>query len=200
MKFTKSTLPALVLSIIGIFLSVAGFVLIQVAGKMYNFTTLATPLAIIELIVSILFLTALSANKPTFAKVVSIITYASLIVAFFVITIVCSSQFRESQITWDSIAFLTISIITLIAVVLSFIYSLVAKTPLLKSLSKIINLFAIGLTGLFTVILCLSSFVGIFQTRPMYGIELTVLLAFTVLALGIVSLLQENIAREPKEQ
>lgn len=200
MKFSKSTLPELVLSIVGILISVAGFVLIQIAGKVYDFTTLATPLAVLELIISILFLTALSANKPVFARVISIITYALLIVTFFVVTIVCAEKFRSELITWDSISFLTISIVTLVAVVLAFIYDLVGKTPLLRSLSKIISYFAIGLTALFTIILCLSSFIGTFKTRPLYGIELAVLLVFTVLVLIILSLLQTNISKEPKEQ
>ena len=55
MQFKKSILLPLVLSVVGIFVSVLAFIMIQVAGKVNNVSTGASSLAIIELVLFVLF-------------------------------------------------------------------------------------------------------------------------------------------------
>ena len=69
MQFKKSILLPLILSVVGIFVSVLAFIMIQIAGKVNNASTGASSLAIVELVLFVLLLSALSAKKPIFTKV-----------------------------------------------------------------------------------------------------------------------------------
>ena len=110
MKFTKSLMMPIVLSILGIFTSVSTFILIQVAGKVNSTNTGASPLPIILLVMFVLFLGALSAKKALFARVLSIISISGMTLGMFITAIVCAADFQTYKIGWDSISFLAISI------------------------------------------------------------------------------------------
>ena len=160
MKFKKFPLVEIVLSVVGIFISVAAFVLIQIAGKVNGASTGATPLAIVELVLFVLMVAALTAQKIFFAKIVSIVSLAILMFSTFVTAIVCSVEFQSYAVSWDTISFLTISILALVSVVLFFIYFLIGKKDMLKKLSSILNFFSLGFFAVFAILVIISCFAG----------------------------------------
>lgn len=196
MKFNKFPLLEIVLSIVGIFVSVVIFVLIQVAGKIENSSTGPSPLAIVELVTFVLMVSALSSRKPVFAKIVSIISLANLVLASFITAIVCSVEFQSYKISWDTIAFLAISIVSLVAVVLYFIYFLIGRRGTLKTLSKIMNLFALGFLAIFAILLFVSVFAGVYSKQPLYAIEMGLLLVNACLFLILQLVLQKTLVYE----
>ena len=195
MEFKKSVLTPLVLSVVGIFLAVATFVTIQVASKIGGASSGPSPLAIFALVFSILFLTALSAKKAFFAKIVTIISIASIVLTSFIVAIVCSVEFQSMNVTWDSITFLTLGILSFVSMVLFLVYYLIGKKDTLKKLAFIINISSMIFFGLFAIVLVVSAFAGQLKTDPMYGIELALLSLNIVLILGIVLALQNNLGR-----
>lgn len=196
MKFNKFPLLEIVLSVIGIFVSVVIFVLIQVAGKVEHSSTGPSPLAIVELVTFVLMVAALSSRKPVFAKIVSIISLANLVLASFITAIVCSVEFQSYKISWDTIAFLTISIVSLVAVVLYFIYFLIGRRGTLKTLSKIMNLFALGFLAIFAILLFVSAFAGVYSKQPLYAIEMGLLLVNACVFLILQLVLQKTLVYE----
>ncbi len=200
MNFKKFPLLSIVLSIIGILLSVFAFIMIQVASKVNNVDDGLSVLAIIELVVSVLFLAALTAKKPIFTRVVSIVTVASLLTASFVISIVSSVLFQYSDVTWDSVAYLSVSILTLVVMVLFLVYFLIGRRGMLKSINKILNVIAIAFFGLFAILVLLSSFLGIYRESPLYGIEMVILLVTAGLFLGILLSLFNNLSYKEEEK
>lgn len=199
MQFKKSILLPIILTVIGIFVSVAAFVMIQVAAKVNNVTTGPTPLAIIELVFFVLFLAALSAKRPVFTKVLSIIAISSLALTSFIIAIVTSVQFEVYAISWDSVSFLTLGFVTLVSAILFLVYYLIGKRDTLAKLSKILNIFTLGFYGLFTILLVISCFVGIFKTTRFYGFELALLLANVCILVGMLLSLQGNLVRKEEK-
>ena len=194
MQFKKSLLLPITLSVIGIFVSVLGFIMIQVAAKVNGVTTGPSPLAILELVLFVLFLGALSAKRPVFTKVVCIISIAALLVEAFVVSIVASYSFQNTQqVTWDSVSFLSLGILCLVAVVLFLIYYLIGRKETLKKLSVITNLFVIGFYALFTIVMGVSSVVGIYKATALYGAELAILLGNVCVLMGVVLSLQSNL-------
>ena len=196
MKFNKFPLLEIVLSIVGIFVSVVIFVLIQIAGKVEHSSTGPSPLAIVELVTFVLMVAALSSRKPVFAKIVSIISLANLVLASFITAIVCSVEFQSYKISWDTIAFLAISIVSLVAVVLYFIYFLIGRRGTLKTLSKIMNLFALGFLAIFAILLFVSVFAGVYSKQPLYAIEMGLLLVNACLFLILQLVLQKTLVYE----
>ena len=199
MIFKKFPLLSIVLSIVGILLSVFAFIMIQVASKVNNVDDGLSLLAIVELVISVLFLAALTARKPAFTKVISIITTAILMTVSFAISIVSSVAFQSNNVTWDSISYLSISVLTLVVLVLFFVYFLIGRKGVLKSVSKILNIISIVFLGLFAVLVLLSSFVGIFRNRPLYGLEMVILILNTVLFQNILLSLFGNLDYKEKE-
>ena len=147
MQFKKSILLPIILTVIGIFVSVAGFVMIQVAAKVNNVTTGPTPLAILELVIFVLFLAALSAKRPIFTKVLTIITISALALTSFIIAIVTSVQFELYTLSWDSVAFLTLGFVSLVSAILFLVYYIIGKKDTLAKLSKILNIFTLEFIG-----------------------------------------------------
>ena len=196
MNFKKSVLVPLVLSVIGIFASVASFIMIQVASKLNNGNTGPTPLAIIQLIGFVLFLAALSSKKPIFTKIICIISLAGLTLASFITAIVWSVQFQEYSVTWDTVTFLTLSMLGLVATILFLIYYLIGRKGILKKLSLVLNIFSLGFYGVFAILVTISSFIGFYQTRTFYGLELAILLVNVCIFLGLLLSLQNNLERE----
>ena len=208
MQFKKSLVLPLTLSVVGIFLSVLSFILIQVASKIEHSTTGPSPLAILELVLFVLMLGALSAKRPVFTKVVVIIGIAALVVEAFVVSIVTSVRFQNnSDVTWDSVSFLALGVLCLVSTVLFLVYYLIGRKDTLKKIAVITNLFVIGFYALFAILVAVSSFSGVGylgilakDNNPVsfYGIELALLLAGVCVLMGIVLSLQGNL--EPKEE
>lgn len=196
MQFKKSTLIPIVLSVIGIFASVASFIMIQVASKLNNTDTGPTPLAIIELIGFVLFLAALSARRPLFTKIVCIVSLAGLTLASFITAIVWSVQFQTYNVTWDTVTFLTLSMLGLVSTILFFIYYLIGKKDTLKKLSLILNYFSLGFYGVFAILVAVSSFIGFYKSRMFYGLELALLLVNVCIFLALLLSLQNNLEKE----
>lgn len=199
MQFKKSILLPIVLSVIGIFVSVLGFIMIQVAAKVNNTTTGASPLAIVELVLFVLMLSALSAKKPIFTKVVCIIAIAALLLQAFIVCIVSSVSFQYRDVQWDTVSFLSLGVLCLVAVILFLIYYLIGKKDVLKKLALIMNIFVMAFYFIFAAIMGVSSFAGVYATTRYYGIELAVLLLNVCLMSGIVLSLQANLETKEEE-
>ena len=198
MEFKKNVLLEIVLSIIGVFISVVSIVLVEVAAKMFNTDSSPVCLAIGELVLFVLLLSALSVKKPVFTKVICFIAIGSLLLAAFITSIACSVSFQLYAISFDTIGFLTVSILTLVAMILFLIYYIAGKKDMLLKLSKIANIFAMVFFGLLGVVTVLSSFMGIHQNVPLFGINLAILCFNCVLLLGVILALQSNLL--PKEE
>ena len=198
MQFKKSILLPLVLSVVGIFVSVLAFIMIQVAGKVNATTTGASPLAIVELVLFVLLLSALSAKRPIFTKVVCIIAVSVLLVQAFIVCIVTSTSFQYRDVTWDTVSFLSLGVLCLVASILFLIYYLIGRKDMLKKLSSVMNIFVIAFYVIFAVIMVVSSFVGAYKNLMYYGLELAALLANVALCMGVVLSLQGNL--ETKEE
>ena len=199
MQFKKSILLPIVLSVIGIFVSVLGFIMIQVAAKVNNTTTGASPLAIVELVLFVLMLSALSAKKPIFTKVVCIIAIAALLLQAFIVCIVSSVSFQYRDVQWDTVSFLSLGVLCLVAVILFLIYYLIGKKDVLKKLALIMNIFVMVFYFIFAAIMGVSSFAGVYATTRYYGIELAVLLLNVCLMSGIILSLQGNLETKEEE-
>ena len=190
MEFKKSTLLATVLSVCGIFLSALSFIFILVADKMNGSGTGSFSLSLVTLVLFVLFLSALSVKKAVFAKIISFITIGCLLLASFVISIVTSAIFQTRDVSWDTVAFLAISILSLVAMVLFLIYFIVGKNGTLKMIAKVTNIVSLALYGLLAISLMLSAFFGNFSNQPFVGFEWA-LIAFTgALLLGLLFVLQ----------
>lgn len=193
MQFKKNPLLATVLVVIGIFVSVLAFIMIQVAGKVDQSSTAPSPLAIIELIVFVLLLSALSAKKAVFTKIICIISISLLLLQAFIVSIVVSVSFQYRAVTWDTVSFLSLGVLCLVAVILFFIYYLIGKRETLKKLAVITNIFVVAFYALFAIVLAVSSFVGVYKGSPLEGLEYAILLANVGLFAGTILSLQGNL-------
>ena len=193
MKYSKFPLFEIVLSTIGIFVSVVSFVLIQVAGKMEHASTGPSPLAILELVMFVLFVAALTSKRPLFTRIVSIVALANILLASFITAIVCSTEFQSYNVTWDTISFLTISLVSLVAIILCFIYFLIGRKGTTKALAKVMNLFSLFFTFVFAILLFLSAFLGVYKSTPLYAVNMGLLLINVCIAFGVLFSLQNTI-------
>ena len=202
MEFKKSILLPLVLSIVGVLVAVVTFITIQFANKVDSYIFGPDFLAIVFLVVFVLFLSALSAKKAMFSKVVCVITISVMLVGLFITAIVCSVVFNMmNNVTWDTFAFLALSILTLVAGILFLIYYLIGKKDTLFKLAFILNVVVIVFLVAFAGAVLASAFVGILKTTRAYGCELAFLLLNAALAYGLVFSLQGRLAKvEQKEE
>ena len=193
MQFKKSPLLAIVLSVIGIFVSVLAFIMIQVAAKVDGSSSGPSPLAIIELVLFVLLLAALSAKRPIFTKVVCIIGISGLLVQAFIVSVVTSVSFKYRDVGWDTVSFLSLGVLCLVATILFFIYYLIGRKDTLRKMANIMNIFVIGFYAVFAVVMVVSSFIGVYKTAQFSGLEFAVLLANVCLMSGILLSLQGNL-------
>ena len=193
MQFKKSPLLAIVLSVIGIFVSVLAFIMIQVAAKVDGSSSGPSPLAIIELVLFVLLLAALSAKRPIFTKVVCIIGISGLLVQAFIVSVVTSVSFKYRDVGWDTVSFLSLGVLCLVATILFFIYYLIGKKDTLRKMANIMNIFVIGFYAVFAVVMVVSSFIGVYKTAQFSGLEFAILLANVCLMSGILLSLQGNL-------
>ena len=193
MQFKKSPLLAIVLSVIGIFVSVLAFIMIQVAAKVDGSSSGPSPLAIIELVIFVLLLAALSAKRPIFTKVVCIIGISGLLVQAFIVSVVTSVSFKYRDVGWDTVSFLSLGVLCLVATILFFIYYLIGKKDTLRKMANIMNIFVIGFYAVFAVVMVVSSFIGVYKTAQFSGLEFAILLANVCLMSGILLSLQGNL-------
>ena len=201
MEFKKSVLPEIILAITGVFIAVLSVVLIEVAAKINGIYS-GTPvsLAIIELVLFILLLSALSTKKPVFTKVMCFISLGSLVLASFVLAVACSTYFESMELSFDTIGYLALSLLLLVAMILFLIYYIAGKKESMAKLSRITNIISMVFFGLIAILLVVSSFVGIFRYRPVYGLELAVLTLNCVLMLGLILSLQNNLVYKVEEK
>ena len=198
MEFKKNTLLAIVLSVCGIFISTLSFIFIIVADKMNGSGTGSFSLSLVTLVLFVLFLSALSVKKAVFAKIISFITIGCLLLASFILSIVTSSIFLTKDVSWDTVTFLAISILSLVAMVLFLIYCIVGRNGTLKMIAKVTNIASLTLYGLLTISLILSAFFGFFVNQPFYGFEWALIALTGALLLGLLFVLQNIIG--PREE
>ena len=171
MKFKKSILLPLVLSIVGVLFAVITFIMVQFANKTDSYIFGPDVLAIYFIVLFVLFLSALSAKKPTFTKVLVIISISLMLLGLFITAIACSAVFNmNAAVTWDTFSFLAISVLCFVAGILFLIYYLIAKKDTLLKLAFILNIvlliFLVGFAG----IVFASSFAGILKTTKASGL------------------------------
>ena len=193
MQFKKSPLLAIVLSVVGIFVSVLAFIMIQVAAKVEGSSSGPSPLAIIELVLFVLLLAALSAKRPIFTKVVCIIGISALLVQAFIVSIVTSISFQYRTVGWDTVSFLSLGVLCLVATILFFIYYLIGRKDTLRKMAIIMNIFVIAFYAGFAIVMTVSSFVGVYAVTQFSGLEFAILLANVALMSGILLSLQGNL-------
>jgi hypothetical protein len=114
----------------------------------------------------------------------------------FITAIVCAADFQTYKIGWDSISFLAISIFALVAAVLFLIYNLIGRNGTLKTVAFYTNVIFIAFIVIFAIILMVSSFVGVYKNRPLYGIELALVLVNVVILAGLQLSLHNNLVKE----
>lgn len=193
MQFKKSPLLAIVLSVVGIFVSVLAFIMIQVAAKVEGSSSGPSPLAIIELVLFVLLLAALSAKRPIFTKVVCIIGISALLVQAFIVSIVTSISFQYRTVGWDTVSFLSLGVLCLVATILFFIYYLIGRKDTLRKMAVIMNIFVIAFYAGFAIVMTVSSFVGVYAVTQFSGLEFAILLANVCLMSGVLLSLQGNL-------
>lgn len=193
MQFKKSPLLAIVLSVVGIFVSVLAFIMIQVAAKVEGSSSGPSPLAIIELVLFVLLLAALSAKRPIFTKVVCIIGISALLVQAFIVSIVTSISFQYRTVGWDTVSFLSLGVLCLVATILFFIYYLIGRKDTLRKMAIIMNIFVIAFYAGFAIVMTVSSFVGVYAVTQFSGLEFAILLANVCLMSGVLLSLQGNL-------
>ena len=193
MQFKKSPLLAIVLSVVGIFVSVLAFIMIQVAAKVEGSSSGPSPLAIIELVLFVLLLAALSAKRPIFTKVVCIIGISALLVQAFIVSIVTSISFQYRTVGWDTVSFLSLGVLCLVATILFFIYYLIGRKDTLRKMAVIMNIFVIAFYAGFAIVMTVSSFVGVYAVAQFSGLEFAILLANVCLMSGVLLSLQGNL-------
>jgi len=193
MQFKKSPLLAIVLSVVGIFVSVLAFIMIQVAAKVEGSSSGPSPLAIIELVLFVLLLAALSAKRPIFTKVVCIIGISALLVQAFIVSIVTSISFQYRTVGWDTVSFLSLGVLCLVATILFFIYYLIGRKDTLRKMAIIMNIFVIAFYAGFAIVMTVSSFVGVYAATQFSGLEFAILLANVCLMSGVLLSLQGNL-------
>lgn len=196
MEFKKKPVVATALSIVLIALSVITFIFIQVAGKVEGSSTGSSPLAIIMLTFGILLTTSLSSQKPLFTKIVLIVGMSAVALAAFIIAIVCAADFQGNKVGWDTITFLSLGIMSLISSVLFLIYFLIGRKPSVEQIAKVTNIISLVLFAIFAVVTVFSGFFGIYKYRPLYAIELALLLGTISVLLGINLSLTGVLVRE----
>lgn len=200
MKFKKSVIVPIVLSVIGIFVSVIGFIMIQVAAKVAGSSSGPSPLAIIELVLFVLMLSALSAKKPIFAKVVNIISIACVVLQAFIVSIVVSAIFQSHEVTWDSVSILCLGVVCLVASVLFLIYYLVGRKGTLLKIAKITNIFVIAFYAAFAIVMLLSGLIGYLKGNTVYyAAELAILLLNVALLMSIPLALQYSVGEKDEQ-
>lgn len=204
MEFKKSILLPLVLSIIGVLVAVVTFITIQFANKVNEYIFGPDFLAIVFLVLFVLFLSALSAKKATFSKVVCVISISVMLVGLFITSIVCSVVFNMMEnVTWDTFAFLAMSILSLVAGILFLIYYLIGKKDTLFKLAYILNIVVLAFLVVFAGIIFVSAFIGVLKSTMAYGCELALLLLNAALVYGLVFSLQKRLGKaeeQPKEE
>ena len=201
MEFKKGILLPLVLSIVGVLVAVVTFITIQFANKVDEYIFGPDFLAIVFLVLFVLFLSALSSKKATFTKVISVISISVMLVGLFITAIACSVVFNMMEkVTWDTFGFLAVSILSLVAGILFFIYYLIGKRDTLFKLSCILNIVVIVFLVAFSGIVFASAFAGVLKTTRAYGCELALLLLNAALIYGLVFSLQNRLGKAEKEQ
>ncbi len=201
MEFKKGILLPLVLSIVGVLVAVVTFITIQFANKVDEYIFGPDFLAIVFLVLFVLFLSALSAKKAAFTKVISVISISVMLVGLFITAIACSVVFNMMEnVTWDTFGFLAVSILSLVAGILFFIYYLIGKKDTLFKLSFILNIVVIIFLVAFSGIVFASAFAGVLKSTKAYGCELALLLLNAALVYGLVFSLQKRLGRVEKDQ
>lgn len=201
MEFKKGILLPLVLSIVGVLAAVVTFITIQFANKVDEYIFGPDFLAIVFLVLFVLFLSALSAKKAAFTKVISVISISVMLVGLFITAIACSVVFNVTEkVTWDTFGFLAVSILSLVAGILFFIYYLIGKKDTLFKLSFILNIVVIVFLVAFSGIVFVSAFAGVLKSTKAYGCELALLLLNAALIYGLVFSLQNRLGKVEKEQ
>lgn len=200
MEFKRSVLPQIILAITGIFVSVLSIVLIEVAAKLNGSDSGPVSLAIVELVLFVLMLSALSTKKARFAKVICFISIGILLTAAFVLSIVCSTNFQYSELSFDSVGYLTLTLLLLVSMILFLIYYIASRKESMVKLARITNILSMVFFGLIGILLVVSSFVGIYREQPVYGLELAVLTINCVLMLGLILTLQNVLVAKVEQK
>lgn len=200
MEFKRSVLPQIILAITGVFVSVLSIVLIEVAAKVNHSGSGTVSLAIIELVMFVLMLSALSTKRARFTKVICFVSIGLLLLTSFILAIVSAGEFERLEISFDSIGYLALSLLLLVSMILFLIYYVASRKEGMIKLAKITNILAMVFFGLIGVLLVISSFVGIFKETPTEGLELAVLTINCVLMLGLILTLQNVLVRKEEQK
>ena len=181
----KFPIAATILTFIGLFLAV-----ICASTGIYlasSRTAGTTTLALLEIVLSVLFIAGLTASKNVLLRVVSIILTVGLVVVSFITTLVNLSGGNNATVITTSILF-AISLLMLICSVLAMIYFFMAKSDRIKTMYKISAYsfsaltFAYGVVYVVTDILNYNAYTGSGNPQLSFNVY------FLTFALAVLSL------------
>ena len=150
-------------------------------------------LGLLLLVASVLFVAGLTTGRLTLLKVISIITSACVITANFFITI---AKFEQRELVMFAFALLM-----LIASVLCFIYYLTMKNERIKKMYFIAGLALVGLTFVYFVLYVVRD-IGYFVTNQQTGLMYSyyfVLLSYVIVA-SLPMVIQHSLSKKEPEE
>ena len=149
-------------------------------------------LGLLLLVASVLFVAGLTTGRLTLLKVISIITSAGVITANFFVTI---AKFEQRELVMFAFALLM-----LIASVLCFIYYLTMKNERIKKMYFIASLAMVGLTFVYLVLYVIRD-IGYFVTNQQTGLMYSyyfVLLSYVIVA-SLPMVIQHSLSKKEPE-
>lgn len=148
-EFKKFPILATVLSAACLLVAVISIAVSLAIDEFYEGTAF---LGLLLVVASVLFIAGLTTGRVLLLKIISIVSFVSILVADFVLTIV---KFGERDVVLFCIALLM-----LVAGVLSFVYFLTMKNSRIKTMYLISGLTLTGLTLIYAIIYIVQDLVS----------------------------------------
>lgn len=146
----KVSTKSIVISMIALFLAVIAIVVEIMAVHFNHSGTGFYTLAVIEIVAFVLFIAVLSTKRSGFFRIISLILTVVTSLAFFISSLVEFSEF-VSTFNWMDAVYLVLSLVSLIAATLNFIYFLIAKGEETNRLERLSNFILIIVISLFAL-------------------------------------------------
>jgi carbon starvation protein CstA len=146
----KVSTKSIVISMIALFLAVIAIVVEIMAVHFNHSGTGFYTLAVIEIVAFVLFIAVISTKRSGFFRIISLILTVVTSLAFFISSLVEFSEF-VSTFNWMDAVYLVLSLVSLIAATLNFIYFLIAKGEETNRLERLSNFILIIVISLFAL-------------------------------------------------
>lgn len=190
MKNENKKFPVLatVLTFIGLFLAV---ICASTGIYLASYRTAGTTtLALLEIVISVLFIAGLTATRNVLLRVVSIMVTVSMVLVSFIVALVNLSGGNNTNTLMTSILF-AISLLMLICAVLAMIYFFMSKSARIKAMYKITAYSFSALTFVYGIIYIIADFlyVDAYNGNHSASMQLGFNVYFLTFALAVISLI-----------